>query len=114
MWKGSIDTKAAIQGYAKVGLDSPRRDIEMTEMHTHTTAFDSDGSIESISSSSSSSPDYELRPKEKDQAKAKTREATEDEKGFDINRAKGFFYMVFSALMTTCMNLIIKYQSANT
>ncbi len=35
-------------------------------------------------------------------------------KAFDLNRAKGFFLMVFSAIMTTCMNLIIKYQAAHT
>ncbi|CDW82510.1 duf6 domain protein [Stylonychia lemnae] len=38
----------------------------------------------------------------------------ENKQKFDLARAKGFFFMVISALMTTCMNLIIKYQAKNT
>ena len=38
----------------------------------------------------------------------------QEEIKFDLSRAKGFLYMVLSATMTTCMNLIIKYQSSNT
>ncbi len=30
---------------------------------------------------------------------------------FDIQRAKGLFFMVISAIMTTLMNIIIKYAS---
>ncbi|CDW78554.1 ymr253c-like protein [Stylonychia lemnae] len=39
---------------------------------------------------------------------------SESQQKFNLARAKGFFYMVISALMVTCMNLIIKYQAKHT
>eukprot|EP00347_Sterkiella_histriomuscorum_P011479 403372297 len=41
-------------------------------------------------------------------------ELTQNTNKFDFARARGFFLMVISAVMTTCMNLIIKYQSKHT
>jgi len=49
MWIGKKDTNVSdTQGYKKVGLDSPRKDIEMTELNSNRTTvldYGSDGSI---------------------------------------------------------------------